>query len=87
MSGGLEKIQRNERSFASFSSEVPGSVIAANCLLFPFVWSQKYAKWESVSVVSPDFEATMKSVVAILILERTARIVAGSVVSRTCSLG
>ena len=61
--------------------------MAANCLPFLFVCSKKYAKCESVSVVSPDLEATMKSVVASLIFERTPRIVAGSVVSRTCSFG
>ena len=61
MSGGLENTQRKPLSLASFSSDVPGSVIAANCLPFFFVWSKKYAKCERVSVVSPDFDATMKT--------------------------
>src|SRR5919109_3676000 len=95
MSGGLGKIQRNWWSLASFSSEVPGSVMAANCAPGPDplpcgereTCSQKYAKCDSVSVVSPDFEATTKSEVGILILDRTDRIVAGSVVSRTWSFG
>src|SRR6184192_1053643 len=87
MSGGLGKTQRNLLSLASISSEEPGSVIAANCLPFRLVCSQKYAKCDRVSVVSPDFEATMKRVVGSLIRDRTPRIVAGSVVSRTCNRG
>src|SRR5256886_12681526 len=87
MSGGLGKIHRNSCSLASFSSPDPGSVMAANCLPFRFACSQKYAKCERVSVVSPDLDATMKSELWILIFDRTPRIVAGSVVSRTCSFG
>src|SRR2546425_7965837 len=102
MSGGFEKIQRKSCSLAIFSSPEPGSVIAANCLPAPppgfagdlptsgedfMTCSQKYAKCERVSVVSPDFEATMKRELWILIFDRTPRMVAGSVVSRTCSFG
>src|SRR2546421_12536875 len=102
MSGGLGKIHRNSCSLASFSSPDPGSVMAANCFPAPppgfagdlptrgeefITCSQKYAKCERVSVVSPDLDATMKSELWILIFDRTPRIVAGAVVSRTCSFG
>src|SRR5437764_11241367 len=97
MSGGLGKTQRHLLSLASVSSEEPGSVIAANCQPAPLpsplpcrereTCSQQYAKCDRVSVVSPDFEATMKRVVGSLIRDRTPRIVAGSVVSRTCNRG
>src|SRR5437660_12782535 len=97
MSGGLGKIQRKSCSLASFSNPEPESVMAANCQPAPLpdplpcrereTCSQKYPKCDSVSVVSPDLDATMKSELWILIFERTPRIVAGSVVSRTCSLG
>src|SRR3989440_9815966 len=87
MSGGLGKIHRNSCSLASFSSPDPGSVMAANCLPFRFACSQKYAKCERVSVVSPDLDATMKSELWILIFDRTPRIVAGAVVARACIFG
>ena len=62
MSGEPGKIQRKLWSLASFSSEVPGSVIAANwrpafpAFAFLLTSPQKYAKCERVSVVSPDFD-------------------------------
>ena len=91
MSGWPWKTQRNLRSRASFSSEVPGSVMAANCspgfLDTLETSSQKCANWESVSVVPPDLLATMKRVAGRSMLFVTAATVAGSVVSSTCSRG
>ena len=92
MSGGFRKIQRKLCVLASFSTGLPGSVIAAKWRPgFRFTacstCGQKYAKCESVSIVPPDLLETMNSDSFRLIRDSTRWMVAGSVVSRTCSRG
>ena len=72
------------RVFASCSSAEPGSVIAMNCSPAP-TFAQKYSKCESVSRVPPDFDETMNIVLLRSRDFSACRIIAGCVVSSTCS--
>ncbi len=81
--GSPAKTARKPRSCARSSSSEPGSVIAANCAPRPPVRSQKYSRWERVSIVEPDFEEARKSVCSRSTVRSSRRIASGCVVSRT----
>ena len=64
---------------------MPGSVTATKC--FPSPWSEwKYLNCDIVSIVPPDFDETMNSVVPRSTASRTLRIWSGCVESSTWSL-
>ena len=62
MSGSFSNTRRKPCSAPSFASEVPGSVTATKCEPSPCSeW--KYLNCDIVSIVPPDFDETMNSVV------------------------
>src|SRR5439155_1225139 len=73
------------RSVASCSRAEPGSVTATNRSPLLPVFSQKYSKCDSVSSVPPDLDETMNIVLLKSSDLSACRIIAGCVVSRTCS--
>ena len=83
MSGSFSNTRRKPCSAPSFASEVPGSVTATKCEPSPCSeW--KYLNCDIVSIVPPDFDETMNSVVPRSSASRTARISSGCVESSTC---
>ena len=83
MSGSFSNTRRKPCSAPSFASEVPGSVTATKCEPSPCSeW--KYLNCDIVSIVPPDFDETMNSVVPRSRASRTARISSGCVESSTC---
>ena len=84
MSGGLRKTRRKLRSRASFSSGVPGSVIATKCEPSG-VRAQNCSMWEFVSSVVPDLLAITYSVSSGGSSSVTRATAAGCVVSSTTS--